>query len=308
LSKRKNVPKVAQAFVPGHITGFFRIHDDAKDPLLRGSTGAGFSVEIGTHTKVSIIENDTPEITTTFNNEAIDAPVTRTVVQRMVEKYERQLKVNVMHKSSLTSGAGFGSSGAGALGTALALGHLLDPTMSNDAAACYAHEAEVVNHTGLGDVIAQTKGGLEIRVHPGGPGIGEVVRMENSVPASVVLAGAPGIYTRDVLTNPESRTRINKAGDRLVRRMTKRRDLNTFISCSRKFTNSIGLATERVINSLHDLDVAGFSQSSMVMLGDSVFCFCDDSESGSVIDILGGYWDKFQVTATSVSEIGGRLV
>jgi len=308
LSKRETVPKVAQAFVPGHITGFFRIHDDAEDPLLRGSTGAGFSVEIGTHTTVSIIENDRPEITTIFNGEVIDARVTHTVVQRMVQKYERQLKVNVMHKSSLASGAGFGSSGAGALGTALALGHLLDPAMSYDAAACYAHEAEVVNHTGLGDVIAQTKGGLEIRVHPGGPGIGEVVRMESSAPASVVLAGAPGIYTRDVLTNPESRTRINKAGDRLVHRMMKRRDLKTFISCSRNFTNSIGLATKRVIDALHDLDVAGFSQSSMVMLGDSVFCFCDDSEFSNVIDILDRYWDRSQVSATSVSHIGGRLV
>ncbi len=302
------MPKVAQAFVPGHITGFFRIHDDAEDPLLRGSTGAGFSVKIGTHTTVRIIENDTSGITTIFNNEVIDAQVTHTVVQRMVERYRRQLKVNVVHKSSLPSGAGFGSSGAGALGTALALGHLLDSAMSYDAAACYAHEAEVVNHTGLGDVIAQTKGGLEIRVHPGGPGIGEVVRMDNSAPACVVLAGASGIYTRDVLTDPESRIRINKAGDRLVHRMMKKRDLKTFISCSRKFTDSIGLATERVVNALHDLDAAGFSQSSMVMLGDSVFCFCDDSESSTVIGVLDGYWDRSQVTATSVSDIGGRLV
>ena len=302
------MPKVAQAFVPGHITGFFRIHDDAEDPLLRGSTGAGFSVEMGTHTTVSVFENDTPEISTIFNNEIIDARVTYMVVQKMVEKYEKQLKVNVAHRSSLPPGAGFGSSGAGALGTALSLGRLLDSAMSYETAACYAHVAEVVNHTGLGDVIAQTKGGLEIRVRPGGPGIGEVVRMDDSAPECVVLAGAPGIYTRDVLTNPESRARINKAGDRLVQRMMKRRDLKTFILCSRKFTDSIRLATERVINALHDLDVAGFPDSSMVMLGDSVFCFCDDNESGSVIDILDGYWDKSQVTATTVSDMGGRLV
>lgn len=308
LNRRKNVPESARAFVPGHITGFFRIHDEAKDSLSRGSTGAGFSVEIGTLTTVSIIESDTAEITTIYNDEVIDAQVTSMVIRRMVEKHERQFKVNVVHNSSLQSGAGFGASGAGALGTALALGHLIDPTMNYIDAARYAHEAEVENHTGLGDVLAQTKGGLEIRVRPGGPGVGELVRMDHRTPQHVVLAGAPGLNTRDVLTDEESRFRINRVGDMLVQRMIKNRDLRTFISCSRQFTESIGLATTRVVNALQALDAAGFSQSSMVMLGDSVFCFCEDSESRLVIEILTSFWSKSQVVSTSISEYGGRLV
>jgi pantoate kinase len=308
LNSRKNVPEVARAFVPGHITGFFQIHDEAHTPLLRGSRGAGFSVAIGTFTSVSATENDSLELTTIYNDEEIDAQVTNMVIRRMVEDYGKKFNVKVVHESALPSGAGFGASGAGALGAALAFGNILDPMMAYDTAASYAHEAEVVNHTGLGDVLAQTKGGMEIRVRPGGPGVGEIMHMAHADPLCVVLAGAPGLKTHDVLTNPESRLRINNVGDDLVERIISKPDLNTFISCSRKFTESIGLASKRVTLAIDELDSLGFNKSSMVMLGDSVFCFCDDTNSGTVIELLGKYWDSSQVISTTISDKGGRLV
>ena len=302
------MPMTAQAFVPGHITGVFRIFDEKKNPLQCGSIGAGFSVEIGTLTTVSAIENDSLEITTIYNDEHIDANVTKAVVRRLVEKYERQFKVIVTHKSSLPSGVGFGASGAGALGTALALGRLLDSAMNEITAAEYAHCAEVENRTGLGDVIAQTLGGIEIRTHPGAPGIGKVVNIHNSESQTVVLAGAPGLKTRDVLTNPENRARINAVGDDLVERIIDNPTIETFISCSREFTESIGLSTERVTAALRNLDDSGLHLSSMVMLGDSVFCFCNDNQSQTAVDILTKYWSTSQVQVTSISKEGGRLV
>jgi pantoate kinase len=308
LNNRKDAPRTAQAFVPGHITGFFRIHDDASTPLLCGSRGAGFSVEIGTLTTVQVFENNSSEITTIYNNDETDAQVTKMVVRRMVEDYDERFRVNVTHESSLLSGAGFGASGAGALGTALALGHLLDSTMPYEKAAGYAHEAEVVNHTGLGDVLAQTKGGFEIRVAHGGPGIGRISQIRHKDPLPVVLAGASGLRTHDVLTNVERRMRINSTADRLIEKMIENQDMATFISCSRKFSSSIGLATKRVTQAIQDLDSIGLSQSSMVMLGDSVFCFCEGSEIQQATDILCRFWDKSQVMTTAVSEKGGRLV
>jgi len=180
--------------------------------------------------------------------------------------------------------------------------------MDYTTAARYAHEAEVVNRTGLGDVLAQTKGGLEIRVYPGGPGIGEIKHINHRESQRVILAGAPGLKTHDVLTDPESRQKINNVGDQLIERMISNPSLDTFITCSRIFTESVGLATKRVLQAIHDLDSSGFRHSSMVMLGDSVFCFCDDNETDSVIDILTSYWERTQVTVTSISDMGGRLI
>ncbi|MFW9806931.1 MAG: Holliday junction resolvase RuvX, partial [Candidatus Thorarchaeota archaeon] len=145
MTKQQNAVRTAKAFVPGHVTGIFRIFDEYEDPLRCGSTGAGFSVTIGTVTSVSVMERPSLEIITEYNNERIDAKVTKTVIQRLTEKYEKTLKVHVQHESSLLSGAGFGASGAGALGTALALSHLLDQDIEYTRAAEFAHIAEIVN-------------------------------------------------------------------------------------------------------------------------------------------------------------------
>jgi len=308
LNTIEDLPLAAQAFVPGHITGVFRIFDDRETPLQCGSIGAGFSVDIGTLTTVSAEDNETLEITTIYNDEQVDATVTKTVVHRMIEKYERQFKVQIIHKSSLPSGAGFGASGAGALGTALALGRILDPSLSSTKAAEFAHQAEIENRSGLGDVLAQTVGGIEIRVFPGGPGVGKVQTIPSSENQIVVLAGAPGLQTRNVLTNPISRERINAVGDRLVERIIESPSIETFVSCSREFTNAIGLATDRVKESLLDLEDSGLDLSSMVMLGDSVFCFCNEDQTESAVNILSKYWMQSEVQVTRVSKLGGRLV
>lgn len=308
LISRDDTPAMARSFVPGHITGIFRIFDDEENPLHRGSTGAGFSVDIGTFTTVKMVEHTSMEITIKYNEKQIDAQVTEAVVRRLAEVYDRTLKVEVEHDSMLPSGVGFGASGAGALGTAIALSHLLDKTLTLEQAASYAHWAEVLNHTGLGDVIAQTKGGTEIRVRPGAPGVGMLSEFPYDESMNVVLAGSPGLQTRTVLTDPDSRRRINTIGAILTERMMTTPTFDNFISCSKEFAEAVGLKTARVTNSLIELEAAGFVNSSMVMLGDSVFSFCNSTDCESVVGILSNYWDTSEVVTTSVSKEGGRLI
>ena len=308
LTTRPDAVLTAKAFVPGHVTGIFRIFVEYDDPLRCGSKGAGFSVSIGTETTVSVMEHPSLEITTDYNNERIDAKVTKTVVRRLTDDYERTLKVHVAHDSTLISGAGFGASGAGALGTAYALGYLLDDEISPAKAAGYAHYAEVVNRTGLGDVISQTVGGVEVRKEPGSPGVGVTLNITHDDSLRVVLAGAPGLKTSDILSDPTSRKRINDAGDELVSRIVKDLSIETFIQCSREFSDTIGLKTKRVEDALKDLDSAGFVNSSMVMLGDSVFCFCNETETYTVQEILTKHWNTTEVFVTEISELGGRLL
>ncbi|MGY5864264.1 MAG: hypothetical protein RTV41_06640 [Candidatus Thorarchaeota archaeon] len=308
LTTRPDAGLTAKAFVPGHVTGIFRIFDENDDPLRCGSTGAGFSVSIGTETTVSVMEHPSLEITTDYNKERIDAKVTKTVVRRLTDDYERTLKVHVSHDSSLVPGAGFGASGAGALGTAYALGYLLDDEISPAKAAGYAHYAEVVNQTGLGDVISQTVGGVEVRKEPGSPGVGVTLNITHDDSLKVVLAGAPGLKTSDILSDSASRKRINDAGDELVSRIVKDLSIETFIQCSREFSDTVALKTERVKDALKDLESAGFVNSSMVMIGDSVFCFCNESETSKVKETLTKYWTTTEVLVTEISELGGRLL
>lgn len=308
LTTQHEAVQTAKAFVPGHVTGIFRIFDEYDNPLRCGSTGAGFSVTIGTVTSVSVVDHPLLEITTDYNEQRIDAKVTKTVVQRLTEEYERTLKVHVEHDSSLLSGAGFGASGAGALGTALALSHLLDRDIDYEKAAGFAHIAEIVNHTGLGDVLSQTVGGVEVRVQAGGPGVGKIENIAHQDSLRAVLAGAPGLKTSEVLTSPTTRERINAIGDELVTRIVNSPTIETFVECSREFSEEIGLKTSRVEQALVGLEEAGFVNSSMVMLGDSAFCLCDENESSIAQGILSKYWDTSEVFLTKIASEGGRLL
>ncbi len=305
-SERTTTPRTARAFVPGHITGIFRIYDDDPDPLRRGSKGAGFSVRAGTVTTVELTEARDMEVSVEYNGIAVVAPVTRTVVQSLMEERGVMGRVHVSHESSLPIGVGFGASGAGALGTALALGELLGITGPNHKLAGHAHNAEVINHTGLGDVIAQTAGGFEIRVRPGAPGNGSLIGLEGR--EHVVLAGATGLETSRVLTDPKWRDMINRVGDRLLDRLIAEPSFEQFINCSREFAEATGLMTPRINSALENLSDLSHVHASMVMLGDSVFCFCEEDESQSVVNVLGKYWDDGEILTTSVSETGGRLL
>ena len=308
LTTQQDAVRTAKAFVPGHVTGIFRIFDEYDDPLRCGSTGAGFSVTIGTATSVSVMDHPSPEITTNYNKQRVDAKVTKTVIQRLTEEYERTLKVHVEHESSLLSGAGFGASGAGALGTALALSHLIDSEIKYEKAAEFAHIAEIDNHTGLGDVLAQTVGGIEVRIEAGGPGVGKIKNILYLDSLRAVLAGAPGLKTAEVLTDPETREQINTIGDHLVERIISTPTIETFVECSRAFSDEIGLKTQRVEDALNELERVGLVDSSMVMLGDSVFCLCEENDSFVAQRILSKYWDSSEVSVCEIAPEGGRLL
>ncbi len=257
---------------------------------------------------MTVAKQATREIIVEYNDEIIDAPVTRTVVERLLSQHNRNMKVRVQHESALPIGVGFGASGAGALGTAISLGHILNNDLTVEEAARYAHYAEVTNHTGLGDVLAQVAGGFEIRLRPGAPGIGEIMNMSSSNMPHVVLAGAAGLETRNFLTDTSWRARINSFGGALIKRVVSNPTVETFVACSREFANETGLMTERVESALEDLSSRGLGDSSMVMLGDSVFCLCAKSDIALAVKTLSDHWNTSEVMSTSIASQGAGLI
>ncbi|MDF1538151.1 MAG: pantoate kinase [Candidatus Thorarchaeota archaeon] len=300
--------RTARAYVPGHVTGLFRIYDTHPDPLHRGSRGAGFSITAGTLTTVTVTDEQNSVITTTYNGEIIEAVVTETVVAKLSEAYNMTLSVEVTHQSDLPIGVGFGASGAGALGTALSLATIVDPNLDYTSAAQYAHHAEVVNHAGLGDVIAQTVGGLEVRTKAGAPGLGEVIRISHPDDLIVVLAGSTGLNTKDVLTDPKWREAINLAGEDLLDDLAKQLSFEHICEVSKLFAATIDLETPRIIPALATLHKNNLALSSQVMLGDSVFCICKQSNVEHAKSILREYWDEDEIMETTISSAGGQVL
>jgi pantoate kinase len=262
----------AEAFVPGHITGFFEVFK-ADDPLHTGSRGAGVVLSKGSRTRVKLEDGGTAT-RVYVNGASCQCPVTRSVVERMLREAGEQYRVRVDHFLDLPMRYGFGMSGAGALGTALAMNAALSLGLGSVACGRIAHEAEVVNGTGLGDVIAELTGGLVLRTHPGAPGIGRVEKIVPDLGVVVFLVGEE-METKQVLQDREAIERINSAGRKSYETFCRDKTPERFLRASWSFARASGLVNEKIYLAAKTLAKHGVS-SSMAMLGNALFTLTED--------------------------------
>ncbi|MFB6122658.1 MAG: pantoate kinase [Haloferacaceae archaeon] len=244
----------ATAFVPGHVTGFFSAHPD-DDPAVAGSRGAGLTLSDGV--RVTVEPGDRR---VELDGETCEMPPVARVLDAM------DVDARVVVESDLPVGTGFGVSGAMALGTALAVNAVFDGGYSENSLITIAHRAEVAAGTGLGDVVAQARGGVPIRLEPGAPAYGEL----DGIPATarVEYLSLGGLSTEDVLSGDTDR--LSAAGEDALDRLVGCPTLSTFMDASRRFARDAGLLTDRVEATVADVTASG-GEASMAMLGETVF-------------------------------------
>ena len=245
---------VAQAFVPGHVTGFFTINPD-PDPTKAGSRGAGITLSEG----VTVTVRPASEARVVLNGEELRMEA----VERTLRALE--LRAEVRGVTDLPLGAGFGVSGAMALGGALAANAAFDRRLSENELVTIAHGAEVEAGTGLGDVVAQARGGVPIRLEPGGPqdnvldGIPAQERVEYHVIGD--------LSTDDVLTGDTDA--ITEAGKTALSSVVGEPTMAGFMAASRRFSRESALLTPAVKRVISDVTEAG-GTATMAMLGETV--------------------------------------
>lgn len=277
--------RTSSAWVPSHITGFFAAMR-RDDPVKSGSIGCGLALALGATTFVQAAAKT--EIV--LNGLVSDAPVSRFVVDRLARS-----PVCVETKLDMPFGSGFGASGAGSLGCAHALNAHFELGLTANQAAAVAHEAEVTNRTGLGDVIGQHTGGLVIRIKPGAPGFGEVDRIPvPPLPVNYVVRGP--ISTKDVLSDQAVMKAVNAAGAGALKELLKRPTLQDFMRLARQFTFQSGLASDWARDAIEAVEAEG-GMASMIMLGDAVFAF----GGAAALDEFG------EVHTTTISQRGANL-
>jgi pantoate kinase len=299
----------AAAYAPCHITGIFQIFDQSADILKAGSKGAGVSLNLGAKTAVKVKKGSRDRLKVNINHQAADdAPISKQVVSAFLSRLSEafHFEITVEHEIEAPIGAGFGTSGAGALSLALALNEALELGMSKIQSAQIAHVAEIECKTGLGTVIAETFGGLEIRTKPGAPGIGEIKCVpipENAVVACHVFGP---LSTRKYLTDPETRSRINRFGGELVNELIKTPTIINFMRLSREFAEHVGLITERVRSILDRADEAGVV-CSMPMFGECAFTITDEDSVGRILQVFRNGGTGGQTVVSKVDHEGARL-
>lgn len=292
----------ASAFSPGHITGFFQICDEPEDLLLKGSRGAGVCLSKGIRTTVRLEPATRNSLEVKINGcPTAEAVVSEYVAKTMLSRARGNHRVLVEHRAEIPIGRGMGTSGAGALSLALALNDALDLDLSKEEVAQVAHIAEVECRTGLGTVISETYGGMEIRVKPGAPGVGEIVKVPLGGEYVVVYLPFGQISTRTILTNEFFRRRINELGGTFVNELLSKPEPEEFMRLSRSFAEHIGLITERVKAVLKEADEAGLP-CSMPMFGEAAFSLLKRRDAEDLLEIF----KRYQVPST-VSEAGEEV-
>jgi pantoate kinase len=243
----------AVAFVPGHVTGFFSVHGN-DDPTKAGSRGAGVALADGV--TVRLVPGDGVEL----NGDSCELEAVTRVLNAL------RSTANVVVETDLPVASGFGVSGAAALGTALAANAVFDRGLSENELVTIAHGAEVQAGTGLGDVVAQARGGFPVRLEPGAPANGAM----DGIPATrdVEYLTLGELSTEDVLTG--NTDALTDAGRQALSALVAEPTLSTFMHVSREFARETGLLTPEVREVVQDVAEAG-GEASMAMLGETVF-------------------------------------
>lgn len=236
------------------------------------------------------------------------AEVSKSVAGAFLSIAGMNCRLLVEHKTEVPIGCGFGSSGAGALSLALALNRVLGLGFSRIKAAQVAHVAEVKCRTGLGTVIAETYGGMEIRVKPGAPGIGEVKPITVSDDYVVVCLPFGPLSTRKALTDPRLHRSINKYGGKLVDELVRKPHVRAFLEFSRNFAESTSLTTDRVRKVLTEADSEGFV-CSMAIFGETVFSLVRQDEVEKLLRIFRKYkQSQHEIIKAEIDRMGARVL
>ncbi len=309
----------AEAFSPGHVTGLFSIHEDT-DPRRTGSLGAGFCVAQGVTSRVELsfdrrlssesrsVGANSLQAVYSFNGQQAEVPVSRAVVRLFYEQtgLRSSTPLRITQTSTLPVGCGFGTSGAGALSLALALNALEGTPLVREEAAALAHLAELEAGTGLGTVLGELTGGMEIRIEAGAPGTGRVklVPYRDDLRAVFLVFGP--LSTAKLLKEPDLRRRINAAGLDLLKEFQSQPNPENYLALAGEFTRRTGLVTPQLKTAAQSLQSAGFS-TAMLMFGEGLYTLVPNTLVSQVTSLLASFQGVGRILVSALDPQGGRV-
>jgi pantoate kinase len=283
----------AIAFSPGHLSGFFEPIMKEKDYTRTGSRGAGMSISLGAISEVTLEPSTQQHFEFMLNGTIVPSPVQQTALQYLLGSQPCYVTVNTTLELPLSQG--FGMSGASALSAGLALIKLVNIPKTEALKA--AHYAEIMHKTGLGDVISQFFGGIEIRKQPGLPPWGIIEHIPGMYEVVLCVVGEK-LDTTTILSNPDILQTTAHYGKLCTKKLLENPSIETLVTLSQTFARETKLAQGHLLEAI---DIANsWGMASMCMLGNSLFAIGKTKE---LCDHLSSFGPLFICT---VDEGGAR--
>jgi len=297
----------ASAFVPAHISGFFQVCE-ASDPKRAGSRNCGPCLNLGVLTEVRVKQAGRASVSVSIDGErSPHAKTTLSVIEQLLRVAHGPFKVEANHSCQVPVGAGYGASGAGTLGAALALSRALGLHLPREKLVEIAHVAEVTNYTGLGDVGAQALGGLVMGIQPGAPPHGRWEQIPVAKDVKVVCATLGPITTKELLRDEEFRRRSSELGGRALEALARQPTPERFMSVSRGFAGGFGLLDRELRDLIEAAETAGAIGASQVILGRAVFALVKKDKLEAVKGVFSELLKPEKVMVAGVDQKGAMV-
>ena len=279
---------------------------DNVNPLAAGSRGAGVCLEAGVTTAVRAERSSPLQILTKINGKKDHAPVTKLVAKKMLAIAREDYRVEIEQKVEVPIGAGFGSSGAGALSAALAMNKALGLGLTGEEAARIAHLSEIECKTGLGTVLAEFGEGAVIRMKAGAPGIGSLSHFDIGDGNMVGAISFGGLSTKSFLVDQAIRSAVKEAGGAIIKNFLSNPDSDNFLKLSQQFAFKIGRVSEAARAIIEEGAKRGLT-CSVAMFGETVFSLVPDNSSHLLRELFEGFSSDGTVVFSRISEGGARV-
>ena len=285
----------AVAFSPGHISGFFEPVYDKQDLSKTGSRGAGINLTLGAISEVSLFDAKKQIFEIFINNKKINSPIIELSLRYLIG--DRPCKVVVNTELQLPPGQGFGMSSASALSSTYALSKIIGIQKTDAIKA--SHFAEIQLKTGLGDVMASSFGGVEIRKEAGLPPWGIIEHIPGKFDLVLGVIGKE-LDTKKILSDPKKVDNISIYGKFCCKKLLEKPSIENFFTLSKYFTEKTNLVEKNVLKAINTVNK--FGMASMCMLGNSIFAAGDLEKLCSVLTPMAS------VYICSVDECGARVI
>ena len=299
----------AKAFCPAHITGFFKAHldDDQSNLENLGSMGAGFSINQGVTTKVTIHRMNGQESNfkiTTNGYQTDKTDVSEYVLNEFLKLGDFSKNFfEIEHNISIPVGYGLGSSSAVALSLSYALDQALQTDLEKTVIGKIAHNAEVNCKTGLGDVLASYHGGFEVRVKPGAPGIGHVEKISTEKISIIMICFSP-ISTNKFIK--ERLSQINGLGGKMVNQLIESKNYEHFQDMSLEFAKYVDVMTPRMQKIVEELSSNNI-KCGIALFGETIFSMVPEKEKSKVLKDIEKYSDGI-IIESELDDRGARVL
>jgi pantoate kinase len=232
------------------------------------------------------------------------ADTTRKAVELLLEgaRQPPQL-VELVQTVEVPVGAGFGSSSASALSAVMAVAAALKLPLSKEEVASFAHQADILRHTGLGTVSSTYRhSGAGVLVRAGGPGIAKLKTVKVPAGMRVVTACLPRKLRPNVLASTRMRGKVNRLGEAALEHASDLK-LKSLLEAGRTFAEGLGLMTRAVEHLVEVSMEEGAVGASQNMIGNSMHAVVRHEDLESVASAL---TTASRAAKLDFFQIGGR--